>query len=102
MKCQERDEPPTGTGSRPAPSDEDIDKMAADLLEGEDFSGSAMCSYLCRGLERVSEELQELEIEIRNRPPTLQERDRIRQLIAEMRAINAQMKSLRCPACLIQ
>jgi hypothetical protein len=94
-------EPPTGAG-RPAPSDEEIDRMAADMLGGEDFSGSAQCSFLCQSLENVSDELQELRTAIGQRPPTQQEAKRIRQLIAQMRAINAQMKSLRCPICVFQ
>jgi hypothetical protein len=92
-------EPPTGTGRRPAPSDEEIDKMATDMLGGGGFSGAAMCSSLCRSLERDSDELQELQTAIGQRPPTEKERERITHLVALMHAINAQMMSLRCPTC---
>ena len=92
----------TGTGRRRAPTDEEIEKISADMLGGEAFTGDDFCSSLCRDLQRTSEELQELAVAIGQGPASVQDRKKAKQLIARMGAINARMHSMNCRPCFFE
>jgi hypothetical protein len=74
-----------GTGRRPAPTDEEIEKMSAGV-----FSGGGECAALCRELQTASEALEGTTGLAKAR------------LIARMRAINLMRKSLNCPQCFFE